>query len=30
MQLVLAAVALLALAVVVLRSPSLDLLGRNP
>jgi hypothetical protein len=30
MQLVLAAVALMALAVVVLRSPSLDLLGRNP
>ena len=30
MQLVLAAVALLALAVVVLRSPSNDLLGRNP
>ena len=30
MQLVLAAVALVALAVVVLRSPSLDLLGRNP
>jgi hypothetical protein len=30
MQLVLAAVALVAIAVVVLRSPSLDLLGRNP
>ena len=30
MQLVLAAVALLALAVLVLRSPSNDLLGRNP
>lgn len=30
MQLVLAAVTLLAIAVVVLRSPSLDLLGRNP
>ena len=30
MQLVLAAVALMALAVVALRSPSLDLLGRNP
>ncbi|HET6940044.1 MAG TPA: hypothetical protein VFI19_15625, partial [Nocardioides sp.] len=30
MQLVLAAVALVAIAVVVLRIPSLDLLGRNP
>jgi hypothetical protein len=30
MQLVLAAVALMAIAVVVLRSPSLDLMGRNP
>ena len=30
MQLVLASLALMALAVVVLRSPSLDLLGRNP